>query len=171
VVATRKARGANDLEVAEVRSMEAWVELYNISSETPTLEGICMLFNSVWTVLSDIKEIWVVGRRAYKAKVRVDLDKLVKDKIEARCPNGEGMLIPVVYENEHRACLFCRLIGHEMGKCMSRNRLLRLSREEEYSARPKKGNILKSKIDAWVTDYTKILKEGGLKKGTQQCHG
>jgi hypothetical protein len=158
--------------VERIKEIEVWVQIHNVPQEVLTLDDIELLFQSLGTLLFQVKEIHIQGRRAYKAKDMLQLDNSLRDRVEVQHPEGGVMCLPLVCEKIYRTCRFCGEVGHELGDCTSRNRLMRLSKDVEYSDRPEIHDILHPKLGPWITDYVKIPRGGlGEKTGLYQKKG
>jgi Domain of unknown function (DUF4283) len=75
VVVVQKGESTTDLEEDKVQRLKLWVQMHNLPHRVLTLEGVGLLFSEVGPLLSEIKDIRVNGKAAYKAKVTLDLNK------------------------------------------------------------------------------------------------
>jgi Domain of unknown function (DUF4283) len=156
VVALQKVTKATYLIVERIKEIKVWVQIHNVPQKVLMLGDIELLFRSLGTLLFEVKEIHIQDRRAYKAKDMLQLDNSLRDRVEVQHPEGGVMCLPLVCEKIYRACRFCGEVGHELGDCTSKNRLMRLSKDVEYSDRPEIHDILQPKLGPWITDYVKI---------------
>jgi hypothetical protein len=115
--------------------------------------GLELLVGAVGTsIISEVQEINVNGELCYKVKVKMLISGQLKDRLITRHPSLGRVVIPLVYEKVQRACFFCGEVGHEMGQCMVRTRVARVTKEGRYNARPGMDAILELKIGAWIVN-------------------
>jgi hypothetical protein len=146
VIALRIAHSHSDIRPDFVEAIEIWVQIHNIPMGTLTT-GVLMLAKEVGSSQSEVQELTLGGKKIYKIKLLVSLQKSLKDKIIVRHPVIGRFEPCFVYEKLQRVCLFCSLIGHEIANYYDRQRLTILKREKSYNQRPKMEGIMELKIN------------------------
>jgi Domain of unknown function (DUF4283) len=163
LVALRRATKPADLTQEFVHSAELVVQLHNIPPETFSPQGIYHMMESTGTVLTEVSDFLLNGKKVYRAKVLLPLNQPLKDRIVTSHPDLGLITSYIVYERLNRAFFFCGLIGHEMGNCATRLRLARLKIEDRYKGRPEMDKILEPKLGSWLTSTARLPRTNGLR--------
>jgi Zinc knuckle len=109
------------------------------------------MMGAIGELLSDIREGFQNGKKFYRAKLQIFLDRPLKDRVHTNHPTLDRITGYVVYERVHRACMFCGTVGHDMGNCKTRARLARLRYEAPYKDMTEMAGILEPMLHRCLT--------------------
>lgn len=173
LVALKTVSSNEDINPAEVRHAQIWVQLFHIPLNAFTDEGLIMVAKEVGVPVSAPIEGFVSGKRFYKVKVTLDLSKPIKDKVKVTHPTLGELIIFCVFEKVSRICVFCGHLGHVLGTCADHHRLSTILSSPEGVSRASGHKILDPTRGPWITNVTQIPKvqpteKRGLKRQSAQ---
>lgn len=83
-------------------------------------EGLELLGNQLWGVVSTPVHGFMGSKRFVKLKVHMPLSQQLKDWVKVDHPTLGEVLVHYSYEKVTRVCTFCGFLGHELQGCNER---------------------------------------------------
>lgn len=132
------------------------MQLFHVPLNAFSDEGLILLGKEVGVPVSRPVEGYVGGKRFYKIKVTINLEEPLKDKVGVTHPVLGDLTMYCVFEKVSRICIFCGLLGHDLGTCADHSRLATLMQKPDQAARFPGQQLLKPTRGPWITDVTLI---------------
>lgn len=96
IVATRQVSSHLDLSPDHIKFADVWVQLYNIPVNSVNGEGLDIIGSEIGTPVSLPTEGFSGGRRFVKMKIKIDIQKPVKDFVKVQASydwRGQSILL------------------------------------------------------------------------------
>lgn len=156
LVAFKLVKSHEEFKPSEIKEASLWVQLFHVPLNAFSDEGLILLGKEVGVPVSRPVEGYVGGKRFYKIKVTIKLEEPLKDKVRVTHPVLGDLTMYCVFEKVSRICIFCGLLGHDLGTCADHSRLATLMQKPDQAARFPGQQLLKPTRGPWITDVTLI---------------
>lgn len=109
VVALKRIRGPEELATPTVDDMEVWAQIHRIPAHAITNEGVRMLGAQIGEPQTDAIEAYAGGMRFCRMRIRIPINKSLKETVSFTHPALGTFTLYVVYERITRLamCLLC----------------------------------------------------------------
>lgn len=160
LVLVAECSSLENLNESLLQHAEVWVQFHNVPLESLTEEGFSIITNKVGVALSDPKTAYHNGKPFQRVKMLVALNRLLEDHVMVRHPVLGVVKVYLVFERLGRICLFCGDLGHDIGSCTERARLIKIKKRMEGRNRPELEGILKPTRGVWINNQAMVPLKG-----------
>lgn len=114
-------------------------------------KGTLFLAQKVGSPVSEVMQGYIAGRLFMRVKVLFRVDDSLKDRISLDHPTLGPITVHLVHERVPRLCVYCGLIGDEIGGCLKWGKVLQLCADPMYYDRPELPIMCDHRMGAWLT--------------------
>lgn len=151
LVAMRKVHEPSQLKSEFVSHVAIWTQFHNMPPEMLSAEGTLFLARKIGSPVSEVRQGYSAGKLFMKVKVSMQVENPLKDRIPLKHPALGTIPIYLVYERAPRLCSYCGMIGHEIGGCSKRGRVLQLCADPCFAYRPELPIMRDHRMGAWMS--------------------